>query len=72
MGPNFEVEIHMDGFAVHCVARRAVGSPVNMSRKGRWPPPFGPHGELNALMDDVVMCNKMLKVKREKKLHGLG
>jgi hypothetical protein len=54
MGPSVEVENGMCGFAVHYDAQRAVGSPVKIYvQEGKVALPFGLHGELNALMDDV-------------------
>jgi hypothetical protein len=54
MGPTVEIEIRMDGFAVHSVAQRAVGSSENIYvQEGEVAFTFGFRGELNALMDAV-------------------
>jgi hypothetical protein len=36
MGLGVEVEIGVSGLVVHFVTQRAIRSPVNTSRKGRW------------------------------------
>jgi hypothetical protein len=52
MRPSVEVEIRMCGFAVHSVAHRAVGSPVNIRvQEGKVALYFGLLGKLYALMN---------------------